>query len=132
MRIKTSTTITPSGKVKVRTTTKAAPMLPAMRIRLPSRWPPARPKGDAGRSGRTGRRALRAGFQLYPRANRGTAELLPGATTAQEELDPRCLSTLHRPAAAARREGQAPFFDLEAAVAYARFDLSVPDPDPRN
>ncbi len=31
MRIKTSTTITPSGKVKVRTTTKAAPMLPALR-----------------------------------------------------------------------------------------------------
>lgn len=31
MRIKTSTTLTPSGKVRVRTTTKVAPMLPALK-----------------------------------------------------------------------------------------------------
>ena len=31
MRIRTNTTITPLGKVKVRATVKAAPMLPALR-----------------------------------------------------------------------------------------------------
>ena len=31
MRIRTNTTLTPTGKVKVRTTTKVAPMLPALR-----------------------------------------------------------------------------------------------------
>jgi hypothetical protein len=31
MRIRTNTTFTPSGKVKVKTTVKPAPMLPALR-----------------------------------------------------------------------------------------------------
>ncbi|MDQ3891280.1 MAG: hypothetical protein M3274_00035 [Actinomycetota bacterium] len=31
MRIRTNTTFTPSGKVRVKTTVKAAPMLPALR-----------------------------------------------------------------------------------------------------
>jgi len=31
MRIKTNTTLTPTGKVRVKTTTRAAPMLPALR-----------------------------------------------------------------------------------------------------
>ena len=31
MRIRTNTTLTPAGKVKVRTTTRVAPMLPAIR-----------------------------------------------------------------------------------------------------
>ncbi|CAA9454109.1 MAG: hypothetical protein AVDCRST_MAG14-1332 [uncultured Rubrobacteraceae bacterium] len=44
MRIKTSTTITPSGKVKVRTTTKAAPMLPAMRTSSTFSLVPGAPK----------------------------------------------------------------------------------------
>lgn len=31
MRIRTNTTLTPAGKVKVKTTTRVAPMLPALR-----------------------------------------------------------------------------------------------------
>ena len=31
MRIRTNTTLTPAGKIKVRTTTRVAPMLPAIR-----------------------------------------------------------------------------------------------------
>ncbi len=31
MRIKTNTTLTPAGKVRVKTTTRVAPMLPALR-----------------------------------------------------------------------------------------------------
>ena len=31
MRIRTSTTLTPAGKVKIKTVTRAAPMLPALR-----------------------------------------------------------------------------------------------------
>jgi hypothetical protein len=31
MRIRTNTTFTPSGKVRVKTTVRAAPMLPALR-----------------------------------------------------------------------------------------------------
>jgi hypothetical protein len=31
MRIRTNTTLTPSGKVRVKTTVRAAPMLPALR-----------------------------------------------------------------------------------------------------
>lgn len=31
MRIRTNTTFTPSGKVRVKTTVKAAPMVPALR-----------------------------------------------------------------------------------------------------
>jgi hypothetical protein len=31
MRIRTSTTLTPAGKIRVRTTTRVAPMLPAIR-----------------------------------------------------------------------------------------------------
>lgn len=31
MRIKTNTTLTPAGKVRIRTTTRVAPMLPALR-----------------------------------------------------------------------------------------------------
>ncbi len=31
MRIRTSTTLTPSGKARIKTTVKAAPMLPALR-----------------------------------------------------------------------------------------------------
>jgi hypothetical protein len=31
MRIRTNTTLTPRGKVRVRTTTKVAPMIPALR-----------------------------------------------------------------------------------------------------
>jgi hypothetical protein len=31
MRIRTNTALTPSGKVRVKTTVKAAPMLPALR-----------------------------------------------------------------------------------------------------
>ena len=31
MRIRTNTTLTPAGKVRIKTTTRAAPMLPALR-----------------------------------------------------------------------------------------------------
>jgi hypothetical protein len=43
MRIRTNTTLTPAGKIKVRTTTRLAPMLPALRTSSTFSLVPAAP-----------------------------------------------------------------------------------------
>ena len=43
MRIRTNTTLTPAGKIKVRTTTRVAPMLPTIRTSSTFSLVPAAP-----------------------------------------------------------------------------------------
>lgn len=45
MRIRTNTTLTPTGKVKVRTTTRIAPMLPPLRTSSTFSLVPSVPTG---------------------------------------------------------------------------------------
>jgi hypothetical protein len=52
MRIRTNTTLTPTGKVKVKTTTKVAPMLPALRTSASFSLSPTRKKRSRTRKKR--------------------------------------------------------------------------------